>query len=381
MMVPRRWIVVQVRDVAGWLEGFAPLALAESWDNVGLLLGDPEAAVGRMMTCLTITPIVIAEALREQVGMIVSHHPILFKPTQQVTTVTSEGRMVWDLCRAGVAVYSPHTAYDNCRGGINDQLASHLSLRNVRPLVGKNKTGQVKIVVFVPDPDLAAVSQALFDAGAGVIGLYRECSFRSPGIGSFFGTTDTQPTVGQRGQREHIAEQRLEVVCPLEQLTTALNAMRKAHSYEEPAFDVYPLYALPDDLGVGRVGELPEAVSAKVLAQRLMERLGSRSLTVTGARNRSEIRTVAIICGAGGSLLAEAMKKRVDAFVTGELRFHDELTAQQAGITALVAGHYATERPGMEELASLLAKAFPGLPVWASGAEADPAAPVLQSSA
>src|SRR5262249_47917895 len=153
---------------------------------------------------------------------------------KRLTTTTSDGRLLWQLARAGVAVYSPHTAFDNCAGGINDILARRLGLAEVRPLRPFPRR-QFKIVVFVPDADLAKVSDALFQAGAGVIGQYSQCSYRLAGTGTFFGSDSTNPTVGQKGRREEVSEWRLEVVCPEGRLDAALSAMRQVHSYEEPA--------------------------------------------------------------------------------------------------------------------------------------------------
>src|SRR5262249_32005837 len=152
--------------------------LAEPWDNVGLLLGDTTAEVRKIMTCLTVTTASAAEAVAENVNLIVSHHPILFKPTQKITAATAEGRMLLSLLNSGVAVYSPHTAFDNCRGGINDILCRRLGLSDVEPLRRGSDAPQCKIVVFVPESDLQKVSDALFQAGAGIIGQYSQCSFR-----------------------------------------------------------------------------------------------------------------------------------------------------------------------------------------------------------
>lgn len=240
------------------LERMLPLRLAAEWDNVGLLLGERDGAVDRVMTCLTVTPTTAAEAVERRASMIVSHHPVLFRAVKRLTGDTTEGRMLLALARAGVAVYSPHTAFDNARGGINEQIATRLGLTALAPLrPGRGGARQVKLVVFVPDSDLARVSDALFAAGAGRIGEYRECSFRLAGTGTFHGSEAANPTVGQKGRREEISEWRLEVVCPESRLSAVVTALRQAHSYEEPAFDLYPLQAAPDSLGDGRVGELP----------------------------------------------------------------------------------------------------------------------------
>src|SRR5215213_1394720 len=233
-----------ISAVCSFLERLAPSALAADWDNVGLLLGDGAAEVGRLLTCLTVTPAVVAEAVAEKADLIVSHHPILFRGAKRVSTASPDGRLLWPLARAGVAVYSPHTAFDNTAGGINDALARRLGLTNVAPLRRRDGERRCKVVVFVPDADLPKVSDAMFAAGAGIIGQYEQCSFRLPGTGTFFGTDSTNPTVGQKGRREDVSEWRLEVVCPEAILPAVVAAMRTGHSYEEPAFDVYPLKPL-----------------------------------------------------------------------------------------------------------------------------------------
>lgn len=360
-----------VAEIVRTLEEWAPLALAAEWDNVGLLLGDASATVRRVMTCLTVTPESAAEAVRERAELIVSHHPILFRGVQKLTAAGAEGRMLLDLARAGTAVYSPHTAYDNAPGGINDGLARRLGLTEVRGLRTLPAGKSVKLVVFVPDADLGRVSDAVFAAGAGVIGQYRECSFRLAGTGTFFGSDAANPTVGQKGRREDVAEWRLEVVCPEDRLDHVVRALRKAHSYEEPAFDLYPLRADPTRHGQGRLGVLPQPTPLGALAERVKKLLGATTVQTAGDVSRP-VRTVALACGAAGEFLGDAARQGADAFLTGEVRFHDALAAQSRGVALIVPGHFATERPGVEDLATRLGEAFPDLTVWPSRDERDP---------
>ena len=355
------------------LETIAPLQLAESWDNVGLLMGDTQADTKTILTCLTITKDVVEEAIREQVGLIVTHHPMMFKPVQRINTENEEGRLLWQLAQHGIAVYSAHTAYDNAPGGINDQLAELLGMEQVQTLIPASASHHYKIVVFVPEKDLHAVSTALFTSGTGVIGNYEQCSYRVTGVGTFSGNSQSKPTIGQAGRREEVTEYRLEVVCPSEKLNAALKAMRSAHSYEEPAFDVYPLHPVGKSAsGASRIGTLSRPLSPEKFAHRVSSVLKT-SVTLTGDRSRKTVSRVAITCGAGGSHLNEAIRHGADAFLTGEMRFHDELAAQAAGITVVVAGHYATERHGMEMLAVILQKHLPDCRIWASCAEQNPA--------
>src|SRR5260370_11866345 len=206
--------MASVADVAGFLERFAPTHRAADWDYVGLLLGEGAAPVRRILTCLTVTPEVVAEAVGSKTNLIVTHHPVLFRPVQRLTDATPEGRMLLALLKAEIAVYSPHTAFDDCPGGINDEFCRRLDLHDIsylRPSAGPN---QCKLVVFVPQQDLQAICKAIFAAGAGRIGKYSECSFRVPGTGTFFGGDDTNPAFGQKGRREEVSEWRLEAICP-----------------------------------------------------------------------------------------------------------------------------------------------------------------------
>jgi len=366
-----------VADLAAWLERFAPSKLAESWDNVGLLLGDPASPVARAMTCLTVTPRTADEAIADRADAIVSHHPVLFKATKSLRADRPETAHLWRLARAGVSVLSPHTAFDNTAGGINDGLARRLGLAEVGPLRPSSGSPRHKVVAFAPVGDREAVRAAAFGAGAGRIGAYAECSFGSAGSGTFFGTEGASPTVGEAGRREVVREWRLEFACPGDRLAPVLAAIRSVHSYEEPAIDVYPL--LPDnrDLpGSGRVGVLAEAEPLGAFAARVARLLRSPSTQFVGDPSRP-IRRVAICCGAGDDFLADAARLGADVLLTGEARFHRALEAEAIGVGLVVAGHHATERPGVEDLAGLVAGGFPGVQVWASRSEADPLRPAL----
>lgn len=364
--------MVTVAAVADFLERFAPSQIAAEWDNVGLLLGDRNAGLERILTCLTVTPEVVAEALQEGANLIVTHHPILFRGTKRLTTSNPEGRMVLALVQAGVSVCSPHTAFDNTAGGINDALAARLGLVDVMPLRRSPPPGQCKVVVFVPEKDLQAVSDALFDAGAGKIGAYEQCSFRLSGVGTFFGTDSTNPTVGAKGRREEVNEWRLEVVCAEADVERVVTAMRRAHSYEEPAYDVIPTrVGKPSSSGEGRSGRLAKPTTLKKFAQAVKASLSAGAVQLVGDAGR-KIDRVAVVCGAGGEFLSDAIRFRADVFLTGELRFHDYLNAKAHNVALVLPGHYATERFGVEELATRIHEQWPELTVWASKAESDP---------
>jgi dinuclear metal center YbgI/SA1388 family protein len=296
---------------------------------------------------------------------------MLFRPVQKLTEATPEGRMVLALLRSGIAVYSPHTAFDNCRGGINDLLAQRLGIQGIGPLRPFDSPKQCKFVVFVPESDLAQVSDAIFAAGAGIIGQYSQCSFRLAGTGTFFGSDATKPTIGQKGLREEVSEWRLEAICPEAGVDTVVAAMRRAHSYEEPAFDVYPLRPVKEPLGEGSVGNLPQPVALREWTAKVRSLLKSGPVQVVGNLDK-QISRIAVACGAGGEFLQDALRLGADAFLTGEMRFHDYLAARAQGIALVLPGHYATERPGVEMLAERLQAQWGDVTAQASQREQDP---------
>lgn len=353
------------------LEALAPPRLSEAWDNTGLLLGDRQQSVSRVLTCLTLTPDVAAEAVAAGAQLVVSHHPLMFKPIQRVTTDTDEGRTLWQLATHGIAVYSPHTAWDSAPQGINQQLAEGLGLTEIQPLRPLPDETQVKLITFVPEGDLERVQTALWDAGCGRIGAYERCSFSSAGTGTFYGTEGTDPTVGQAGRLERAPELKLEVVCPKRRLTAAVTALRAAHSYEEPALDVVPLEMLSGKEGAGRMGCLSSATTLKSFLNEVRNLLPGSSLQVVGSPDLS-VHRVAVACGSAAEFWKDARKLGCQVLLTGESRFHTGLEVREAGMGLIVAGHYATERFAMERLAQLLSDLCPELTVTASATESDP---------
>jgi dinuclear metal center YbgI/SA1388 family protein len=364
-------------ELIDWLEQLAPTRWAESWDNVGLLLGDPAASVQHVLTCLTITPEVVDQAVQLGAELIVSHHPILFRPVQRIRADARATADVWRLARAGVAVYSPHTAYDNAPLGINQRLASALGLERISALVPAGPPSVAahrtcKLVVFCPEADRPAVLSAAFAAGAGQIGAYRECSFTTTGEGTFWGTESANPTIGQIGRRESVCEGRVELVAPVAALTEILRAIRRAHSYEEPAIDVYPM--LPDRWdhpGVGRVGDLPVPLDPTAFVDYLRERLELTGPIELVLAHDRPIRRVAIACGAGDGFVAESQAARADLLMTGEARFHHRLDARRGGVHLALIGHFASEHAGITALGRAMSDQFPDLRVSAA-AETDP---------
>ena len=370
-----------IADLVAWMERFAPKRLAESWDNVGLLLGDPASPVERVMTCLTVTSGTADEAIAGRAGAIVSHHPILFKGTKNLRADRPETGYLWRLARAGVAVLSPHTSFDNTVNGINDGLARRFGLLDVVPLRPSIGEDWYKLVVFAPRAERSQILEAACAAGAGELGEYSECSYTATGIGTFRGSPASNPTIGQAGgDRESVRECRIELLCSGSRRTSVLAAIRVVHTYEEPAIDlirVEPTW--PQTSGSGRVGRLPRPEPLGRFATRVARTLQAPGTQFVGDPDRP-VERVAICCGAGDDFLSDARRALADVFLTGETRYHSALDAVTSGIGMIVAGHHATERPGVEDLAEILTREFASLQVWASQAERDPLQSLLTMS-
>ncbi|MFW6145944.1 MAG: Nif3-like dinuclear metal center hexameric protein [Planctomycetota bacterium] len=364
---------MRIADVVAHLERIAPPAYAESWDNVGLLVGDDARRCERVLLCIDLTEAVLAEAREAKAPLVMAYHPVIFKPLARVTPAAAP--VVWAAVRANVGVYSVHTAYDMAVGGSNDALADALGMSDDRrPLRPRCAEGATKLVVFAPRTDLEAIQAAAFAAGAGCFGPtseYAECGFHTAGTGTFFGSDAATPAVGRKGRREAVEEVRWETICPRRRLADALRAITDAHSYEEPAIDVLSLTDAPPGVGLGRVGALARPVALKTMLGRVRESCGVRRVLLAGPRERT-VRTLAVGCGSCGSLFRDAIAAGADLYVTGELRHHDALAAAAAGLTVACVGHSNSERLTLAALERALRDALPGLEVVRSQADEDP---------
>lgn len=355
---------MRCEDLLSVLRKVAPEPLAESWDKVGVHLGrDDEGGIDRALLCIDLTEAVADEAIAAGAGLIVAYHPPIFQPVTRLAAgpdATWRERTLRKLIRHDVCVYSPHTALDAVRGGINDWLCEGLGPGTSRPLRATSAgRDEVKIVVFVPEEEAATVRQAMSNAGAGWIGNYRECSFHVAGEGGFRPIEGANPTIGQVGTRETVAELRLEMICPGRYLSRVVEAIYESHSYEEPAFDVFELAPIPDvpekATGAGRLLTLDEPVPRAELVQRVKARLGVEHVFATGVAASDPVQSVAVCPGAGGSLF-ENDAPGADAYLTGEMRHHDLLDLQQRGRLVVLPGHTQTERPYLPIYRELLVR-------------------------
>jgi dinuclear metal center YbgI/SA1388 family protein len=360
-----------VRDVIAVLEARAPLELAEAWDNVGLLAGDPSAPARKVGLTIDLTPEVARELTASGCDLVVAYHPPIFKPIRRI----APGSGLALVLRAGAALYTPHTALDAAEGGTNDVLLDVLGVaadaggRRVplRPVASADR--ELKLVTFVPAEKVDAVAGALFDAGAGRIGDYSACSFRIPGTGTFYGEAGASPAVGEAGRLERVDEVRIETVLPSSRAGDVVRALMKAHPYETPAFDLVRLAAPPQAGGAGRSGDLPAPVERAELLVRIKAGLGVERLLVAGPTTGA-VQRVATAAGAAGELLGDAIRAGAGLFLTGEVRHHDALAAP--GITIVAALHSNSERRTLARVAGWIREGSPGLDVHIAASDRDP---------
>ena len=359
---------MKLADAVAALEDLVPLRFAEGWDNVGLLLGDPAQDVARAMFCVDLTPAVLAEAESSRCELVVAYHPPIFEALKRVTA----GSIAHDALKRGIACWSPHTALDVAAGGTSDVLAEALGLRDPEPLrVAPPAPVECKLVTFVPEDHLQAVSDAIFEAGAGRIGQYQSCSFRMPGTGTFFGGEKTNPAVGEKGRLEQVPEIRLETVLPLKLVPQVVAALRRTHPYEEPAFDLVGLQAHPEPRGMGRIGDLAQPDDRAEILSRVKSALSVATLLVAGPTKGVVTRAA---CGPGscGDLWKDAASRGAELFLTGEMRHHEALAASARGMTIACALHSNSERAALPRLAASLHAKLPALATLVSAADRDP---------
>ncbi|MDP9173431.1 MAG: Nif3-like dinuclear metal center hexameric protein [Planctomycetota bacterium] len=358
---------MQLSKVVESLEKLAPVHLAEPWDNVGLLAGDPDQKISRILLTIDYTPSVAAEAADAGCDLVVAYHPPIFAPLKRLAPPS----LVFDAIRRGIAIYSPHTALDAAEGGTNDMLADAIGMSDRGPLrVGAGKATQYKLTVFVPEEKVDQVGQALFEAGAGRIGNYTSCSFRNTGTGTFFGQEGTNPAVGQSGRLERVPEVRLETVVPISKVSAVVYALRKSHPYEEPAFDLNVLAARPQATGMGRIGKLA-AIARQDLLARIKRELQISHLLVAGPTG-GNITRAAVCAGACGEFLDEAIAGGAQLYLTGEMRHHDAIKAARAGVTVVCTLHSNSERAVLKRVLTHLSEILGMPPVVISAADHDP---------
>ncbi|BCN69409.1 Nif3-like dinuclear metal center hexameric protein [Prescottella equi] len=358
--------VPTLADVIGALETAYPPALAESWDSVGLVAGDPADEVRKVVVAVDATAAVVDEALASGAQLLLVHHPLLLRGVDTVGAHTPKGALLHRLIRGGCALYSAHTNADRADPGVSDALAGALGLVATRPLVPIPDTATDKWVVMVPTTDTVRVREALFAAGAGELGDYRECSWTVTGDGQFRPLPGAAPTLGVVGEVEAVREDRVEVIAPRRSRARILAALRAAHPYEEPAFDVFETADFPGSRGLGRIGELPEPQTLREFTALVAAALPRTEWGVRAAGDPDRVvRTVAVCGGSGDSLLDTVSGLGADVYVTADLRHHPADEHLRRGGPALVdVAHWASEQPWCAQAKGVLDGRFGSVDGW-----------------
>ncbi len=345
---------VKCQTVIEALERLAPRKLAEAWDNIGLQLGSPTQETAKVLIALDVNEAVVEQAEAKGAKLIVCHHPLIFKPLHKIRTDLPEGRLLQRLIKSDIAVYAAHTNLDIAEGGVNDVLAGRLGLSRLEGLAVSGEDKLCKLTVFVPESHWQKTAEAMTRAGAGHIGQYSNCTFRTRGTGSFLPLEGANPYIGSLGKLEEVEEIRLETILPESISRKVVKAMLAAHPYEEAAYDLYPLNNQGKTYALGRIGMLPQPLQALEFIELVKRALGVSELRVAGVRDKM-VRKVALCGGSGASLLAKAAFSGADAYLTGDVKYHEAQSAADAGMLLLDAGHFATEWPVVEKLRVYLA--------------------------
>lgn len=347
---------MKVKNIIEILNRLAPEFLIDSWDNSGLQLGSTRGEVKRILISVDLSEDTLKKAIEEKVHMIVTHHPFIFGKFSNISLDGQRGKMIKDLIKNDMTVFSMHTNLDMCEGGVNDRLCELLGIKSEKPLSKFLTDKLYKISVFVPKSHSEKVREALGKSGAGFIGDYSNCSFSSEGIGRFLPRDSANPFIGTSGKMEEVEEEKIETIVDEHKLQRIIDDMIKAHPYEEVAYDIYPLENKGNVYGYGRVGDLDKETTLKDFAKLVNKELNCRDLRIYGDLDK-KVKKIAVCGGSGSGFIKNASRENVDAYVTGDIRYHDAQLAKELGLTILDAGHYETEEASVDLLKNYLQEA------------------------
>lgn len=347
---------MKLREICRFLDSAIPLSIQENYDNSGLQTGDPEMEIDSALLSLDVTAEVIEEAEGSGCSLVITHHPLIFRPLKSVTGGTKAEQILALAIKKDIAVYSSHTSLDARTGGVSIRMAEKAGLiktRVLKPLEG----ALVKLVTFVPSDHVQIVRDAIFNAGAGVIGNYDMCSFNAEGYGTFRGNEQTNPFTGRKGEMHKEPETRIETILPSYLSKEVVKALIDAHPYEEVAYDLYPLANTFTAAGMGCIGETVKPYSEQEFLANLAEKFNAGTIRYSSPSGKP-VRRVALCGGAGASLIPLAIRNGADAFVTGDLKYHDFLDYNK-NIFLVDIGHYESEISSLEILHDLIIEKFP----------------------
>lgn len=361
--------MLKIKDIIKEIEEYAPLPLQESFDNAGVQVGDVNREAKGALLCLDVTEEVLDEALELNCNLIISHHPLAFKPFKSLTGKSYIERCLMKACKYDLVIYAAHTNMDNARGGVNFKLAELIGLQNVR-ILSPQKQALLKLVTFVPEAYADLVRTTLFNAGTGCIGNYDSSSFNLHGKGTFRANEGCHPFCGEIGKLHHEPEVRIETILPAFRQATVLRALLSVHPYEEPAYDFYPLVNTWEQAGSGVVGELPEEEDEIFFLQRIKDLFHVGCVKHSALTGRP-IREVALCGGSGAFLIQDAINYGANVFITGEAKYNDFYDVEDQILLAVI-GHYESEVCTKEIFYSVISKKIPTFALHLSNVNSNP---------
>ena len=345
--------MAKVSDVIEVMERWAPSQHADAWDNVGLFTGELESDIKSVIVALDITEETLALAKKNRVSMIVSHHPPIFKPLKTLAGNNLSSRVIRTAIKENITLYSAHTNLDKAQHGVSHALAEKLGLANISPLLPGSRE-LFKFVTFAPHESTGKILEAAGNAGAGIIGEYRFCSFTSSGTGRYIPAEKASPYKGKTGELSSVPEDRIEMIVPSEYLTKVVNETKKVHPYEEMAYDLIPLYQQDSSIGYGAVGDLRKSMKKQKFCEHVAKTLSVDMLKISNCET-GLVKRVAVMGGSGGDYISGALSAGADAYVTGEISHHDFLD-YGSSIVLIDASHRATELPVLYKIKEKLAE-------------------------
>lgn len=361
---------MKIKELTQVLEKIAPPQYQEVYDNAGLIVGNPMTEITGVLVCLDSTEAVILEAIERGCNVVVAHHPIVFKGLKRLNGKNYVERTVMLAIKNDVAIYAIHTNLDNMlHNGVNTKIAEKLGLKNLKILAPKREI-LMKLTTFVPVADSQKVLNALYLAGAGNIGNYKNCSFRTEGIGTFKPTGTANPHIGTLDKDEEVLENRLEVIFPSYLERTILHTLRTAHPYEEVAFYVQKIENEHQEVGAGIVGDLSEAMTEMDFLQFVKTQMRAGVVRFTGPLSKN-VKKVAICGGAGSFLLPQAIGSGADVFVTADYKYHEFFDADGRILIADI-GHFESEQFTIQLLIEILTKEKPDLEIFSTRINTNP---------
>ncbi len=352
---------IRIQDICNILEEWAPIGLAYPEDSVGLILGSKDWNTNKAIVCLTITNSIVDLAIQKEVKLIISHHPLIYQPLNKIIHTNPYQKRIAQLISHEIACYTFHTNLDVAEKGLNFLLAKKLNLSNISGLLPVTHSKLFKLVTFVPKNYLEKVRNALCDCGGGIIGEYAYCSFSTSGIGTFLPSDKATPFLGKIGKINEEKEERLEVIVPSEIIGNVIEALLDSHPYEEVAYDIYPLHNQNQKVSLGARGVLDNSITFEDFFNFVKKQLNISTIRIVGNPTR-KVKNIAVIGGSGGGEIGN-IPNSIDVLITGDVKYHQALEAEDRGLSIIDAGHFGSEYHIVEGISNYLSGKLPLLEI------------------